>query len=137
MKNPNRLYWLKKEKTQIENQIKELTVLSAVVMSGMPSGNKVSSPVERFNERLEQLKEKLQRKCDEILTETERIEIYIENIGEDDVRLIARKRFIDNKTFQVIGDEMYIDGTTARKKLKRYFDKVNHQDNESEAVNNG
>ena len=137
MKNPNRLYWLKKEKTQIENQIKELTVLSAVVMSGMPSGNKVSSPVERFNERLEQLKEKLQRKCDEILTETERIEIYIENIGEDDVRLIARKRFIDNKTFQVIGDEMYIDGTTARKKLKRYFDKVNHQDKESEAVNDG
>ena len=137
MKNPNRLYWLKKEKTQIENQIKELTVLSAVAMSGMPSGNKVSSPVERFNERLEQLKEKLQRKCDEILTETERIEIYIENIGEDDVRLIARKRFIDNKTFQVIGDEMYIDGTTARKKLKRYFDRENHQDKESEAVNNG
>lgn len=125
MKNLNRLYWLKQERMQIENQIKELTVLSAVPMSGMPSGSTVSSPVERFNERLEQLKEKLQRKCAEILTETERIEEYIENIEDAEIRVIARKRFIDNKTYQVIGDEMFVDGTTARKKLKRYFERVN------------
>lgn len=122
MKNLNRLYWLKQEKAQIENQIKELTVLSAVSMSGMPSGSGASSPVERFNERLEQLKEKLHRKCAEILTETERIEEYIENITDDEVRVIARKRFLDNKTFQTIGDELYIDKTTAYKKLKKYLE---------------
>lgn len=124
MKELNTLYWLKKERKSIENQIKELTVLSAVSMSGMPNGNKVSSPVERFNERLEQLKEKLQRKCEEILTETERIEEYIENITDAEIRVIARKRFIDNKTYQAIGSELYIDGTTARKKLKRYFERT-------------
>lgn len=124
MKELNTLYWLKKERKSIENQIKELTVLSAVSMSGMPNGNKVSSPVERFNERLEQLKEKLQRKCEEILTETERIEESIENIEDAEIRVIARKRFIDNKTYQTIGNELYIDGTTARKKLKRYFERT-------------
>ena len=124
MKNINTLYYLKQERIQIENQIKELTILSAVSMSGMPSGNSVSSPVERFAERLEQLKEKLQRKCAEILAETERIEEYIENIDDVEVRLIARKRFIENKTYRVIGEEMYTDGTTARKKLKRYFERV-------------
>ena len=124
MKNINTLYYLKQERIQIENQIKELTILSAVPMSGMPKGNSVSSPVERFAERLEQLKEKLQRKCAEILTETERIEEYIENIDDVEVRLIARKRFIENKTYRVIGEEMYTDGTTARKKLKRYFERV-------------
>ena len=124
MKKLNKLYWLNQEKIQIENQIKELTVLSAVSMSGMPSGSTVSSPVERFNIRLEQLKEKLQRKCEEILTETERIENYIENIEDADVRVIARKRFIENKTVQAIGDEMYIDKTTAYKKLKRYFERT-------------
>ena len=123
MKKLNTLYWLKQEKAQIENQIKELTVLSAVAMSGMPSGSTVTSPVERFNIRLEQLKEKLQRKCEEILTETERIEKYIENIEDAEVRVIARKRFIENKTFQAIGDEMFIDKTTAYKKLKRYFER--------------
>lgn len=40
MKELNTLYWLKQEKKQIENQIKELTVLSAVAMSGMPSSKK-------------------------------------------------------------------------------------------------
>ena len=124
MKNINTLYYLKQERIQIENQIKELTILSAVSMSGMPKGNSVSSPVERFAERLEQLKEKLQRKCEEILAETERIEECIENIDDVEVRLIARKRFIENKTYRVIGAEMYNDETTARKKLKRYFERV-------------
>lgn len=124
MKELNTLYWLKKERKQIENQIKELTVLSAVAMSGMPKGNQVSSPVERFNERLEQLKEKLQRICAEILTETERIEEYIENIDDAEVRVIARMRFIDNKTFQAIGDELYMARTTAYEKLKRYFERT-------------
>lgn len=124
MKSLNSLYWLKKERKQIENQIKELTVLSAVAMSGMPSSGRVSSPVERFNERLEQLREKLQRKCDEILAETERIEAVIENIEDADVRVIARERFINNKGFQAIGDKLYIDRTTAYKKLKRYFERT-------------
>ena len=122
MKNLNKLYWLKKEKVQIENQIKELTVLSTVAMDGTPSGHSVSSPVERFSVRLERLMEKLQQKRDEILAETERIENYIENIEDAEIRLIARKRFIDNKTYQVIGDEIYTDGSTVRKKLKRFFE---------------
>ena len=121
MKKINTLYWLKQEKAQIENQIKELTVLSAVSMSGMPSGSNVSSPVERFNIRLEQLKEKLQKKCAEILTETERIEEYIENIEDAEIRVMARMRFIENKTFQTIGDELYVDKSTAYKKLKQFF----------------
>ena len=121
--NLNNLYWLKKEKTQIENQIKELTVLSAMAMNGMRSETTSSSPVERFNIRLESLREKLQRKCEEIIAETERIEEYIENIEDAEIRLIARKRFIENKTFQVIGDEIYTDGSTVRKKLKRFFEK--------------
>lgn len=124
MKELNTLYWLKQEKKQIENQIKELTVLSAVAMSGMPSSKTVSSPVERFYDRLEQLKEKLQLKCDEILAETVRIEECIENIEDVEVRVIARMRFIENKTFKVIGDELYMARTTAYEKLKRYFERT-------------
>lgn len=124
MKKLNKLYWLKQEIAQIENQIKELTVLSATAMSGMPSGSKVTSPVERFYDRLERLKAKLQAKLDEYIIEKERIEDYIENIEDAEVRVIARKRFIENKDYQAIGDEMYIDRTTAYKKLKRYFERT-------------
>lgn len=127
MRKLNALYWLKQEIAQIENQIKELTVLSAAAITGMPSGNGVSSPVERFYDRLESLKEKLQRKLDQYIAEKERIEDYIENIDDAEVRVIARKRFIENKTYEVIGDEMYTDGSTARKKLKRYLDGKNEE----------
>ncbi len=122
MKNLNRLYWLKQEIKQIENQIKELTVLSATAMSGMPSSKKASSPVERFVMRMESLKEKLAQKYEELLAETERIEEYIEGIDDEEVRLIARKRFIEHKDYQTIGDEMFVDRTTAYRKLKRYLE---------------
>lgn len=131
MKNLNRLYWLKQEIKQIENQIKELTVLSATAMSGMPSSKKASSPVERFVMRMESLKEKLAQKYEELSAETERIEEYIESIEDVEVRLIARKRFIEHKEYQVIGDEMFIDRTTAAKKLKRYVEGERNARNET------
>ena len=83
MKNPNKLYWIKKEITQIENQIKELTVLSAVAMDGSVKGGAPSSPVERFYDRLEKLSSKLVTKCEKLLIEQERIENYIETIDDE------------------------------------------------------
>ena len=123
----NKLYWLKKEIEQIEMQIKELTVLSAMAMNGMPSGNSVSSPVEKFYDRLDKLRKKLQSKLNEYVTEKERIEDYIESIEDAEVRVIARLRFIDNEDFQTIGNEMYMDRTTAYRKLKKYLEKDGKQ----------
>ena len=123
MKRLNKLYWLKNEIEQIEMQIKELTILSATAMSGMPSGGSVSSPVEKFYDRLEKLRTKLQAKLNEYITEKEYIEDYIENIEDAEIRVIARKRFIENKDFLTIGNEMYMDRTTAYKKLKKYIEK--------------
>ena len=123
MKRLNKLYWLKKEIEQIEMQIKELTILSAMAMNGMPSGNSVSSPVEKFYDRLDKLRTKLQAKLNEYITEKERIEDYIENIEDAEIRVIARMRFVDNLDFQTIGNEMYMDRTTAYRKLKNYIEK--------------
>ena len=123
MKRLNKLYWLKKEIEQLEMQIKELTILSAMAMSGMPSGNSVSSPVEKFYDRLEKLRTKLQTKLNEYISEKERIEEYIENIADPEIRVIARMRFIDNQDFQTIGNEMFMDRTTAYRKLKNYFER--------------
>lgn len=122
MKNLNRLYWLKREIKRVENQIKELTVLKANAMSGMPSAKKVSSPVEQFVMQLERLTEKLELKNAELVTETERIEGYIEGIEDEQIRLIARMRFIDHMKFQDIGDELFMDRTTVSKKLNRYLE---------------
>ena len=121
MKNLNKLYWIKKEIEQIEERMKELTVLSAISFSGMPSGNAVSSPVERFNEKLDKLKRKLAIKHAESLAEEEKIERYIETIEDVEIRVLARARFIECKSWQQIGDENYMDRTTAYKKLNKYI----------------
>ena len=94
-----------------------------MAMNGMPSGNSVSSPVERFYDRLEKLRKKLQAKLNEYITEKEHIEEYIENIEDPEIRVIARLRFIDNEDYQTIGNEMFMDRTTVYKKLKKYFER--------------
>ena len=122
MKNLNRLYWLKQEIKQIENQIKELTFLSSVSLDGMPRGSGVSSPVERLDERLEKLKSKLATKREKYVAEQERLEDFLETIEDAEIRVYARGRFIEHKSFEQIGNENYVDRTTVSKKLKDYIE---------------
>lgn len=123
MRNLNKLYWIKKEIVQLENQIKELTILSAVAMDGVSGGNKVTSPVERFYERLEKLKSRLEIKHAESLAEQERLEEFIETIEDEEIRVLARCRFIECKSYEQIGYENFIDRTTVSKKLRNYIER--------------
>jgi predicted DNA-binding protein len=127
LKNLNKLYWLKKEVTQIENQIRELTILSAFEMSGMPSSNSVSSPVEKFYDRLDKLRTKLEKAKEKVVVEKERLESYIENLEDAEIRVLARARYLECKTWEVIGDENHMDRRTASRKLERYFGKDDTQ----------
>lgn len=123
MKNLNKIYWLRQEIKQITEQINALTVMcGSASYSAIPGGNNNnSSPIERYVLRKEKLLEKLQSKLDELIAETQRIEDVIEGIDEVEIRLIARKRFIENKDWQIIGDEMFMDRTTVSRKIKKYF----------------
>ena len=124
MKNLNRLYWLKIEIKQIENQIKELTVLKGSTISAMPTAKGApSSPVEQFVLKVEKLTKKLNKKRNELVAETERIEAYIESIEDDEVRIIARARFIDNKKFEEIGNEVHMHRTTVARMLDKYIER--------------
>ena len=123
MKNLNKLYWLKKEVTQIEDQIRELTILSAFEMSGMPSSSSVSSPVEKFYARLDKLRTKLEKAKEKVVVEKERLESYIETIEDAEIRVLARARYLECKTWEVIGDENHMDRRTASRKLEKYFGK--------------
>ena len=127
MKNLNKLYWLKQEVIQIENQIKELTILSAFEMSGMPSSNSVSSPVEQFYNRLDKLRTKLLKAKEKVADEVERLENYIEGIEDEEIRILARARYLECKTWEVIGKENNMERTTVSKKMRKYFGKDEKQ----------
>ena len=123
MKNLNKLYWLKQEKNDIENEIKELTVLKAFEITGMPSGNSVSSPVEEFNQSKEKLAIKLEKKEKQIVNEIDRLEKCLDEIEDDEIRSLARKRYRECKSFETIGNECHMDRRTVSRKLKKYFGK--------------
>ena len=123
MKNLNKLYWLKREVTQIENQIRELTILSAFEMSGMPSSNSVSSPVEQFYNRLDKLRTKLQKAKEKVVEEVERLESYIEGIEDEEIKVLAKARYVECKSWEVIGEENNMERTTASKKLRKYLER--------------
>lgn len=127
MKKLNKLYWLKQEVIQIENQIKELTILSAFEMSGMPSSSSVSSPVEQFYNRLDKLRTKLEKAKDKVAREMERLENYIETIEDAEIRVLARKRYLECKKWETIGEETNMDRTTVYRKLKKYFGEDTNQ----------
>lgn len=98
----NKLYWLKQEITQLESEIKELSKL----------------PDNLGNTML--LRSKLDKKLIEFVEERINVEAVINNIDDSEIRVIARKRYIENKSWERIGKEMYMDRTTAYKKLQRY-----------------
>lgn len=125
MKNLNNVYWLKKEVKQITEQIQELTMYQGSSFSGVSGGGGGNgSPIERYLLRKERLIEKLQKLTDELVNEIQRVEEYIESIDDAEIRVIARKRYIENKDWQIIGDEMFMDRTTVSRKLKRYTERA-------------
>ena len=135
MTNLNKLYWIKKEIRQLENRIKELTYLSAVSMNGMPKGSGVNSPVEKLYDQIEKLKEKLDFKKANLIAEEERLEKILDTIEDDEVRVYARGRFIECKSYEQIGNENFVDRTTVSKKLRQYVEGSNT--NECGCVNIG
>ena len=123
MRNLNKIYWLKKEVKQIEEQIAELTYYTGASFTGAPSGSNNTSPVEMFVLKEERLLDKLEKTKAKLIEEVQRVEEYIEGIDDAEIRVIARKRFIENKDWQVIGDEMYMDRTTVSRKMKKYLER--------------
>ena len=122
MKNLNKLYWIKKEIRTIEEQIKELTILSSVQISDMPKGgSNITSSVERFTEKLLSLKGNLESKRLEYIEERIKMEDFLATIEDSEISLIARMRFIDNRSWEYIGKEMNMDRTTVSKKLSKYL----------------
>lgn len=130
MKTLNKPFWLKKEIKQLEDQIRELTIISTSNLSDVTGGSAPSSSVERYYEKYETLKIKLEKKKMELIAELERVESVIENIKDSEIRIIARMRYMDNKGYEEIAHELYMDRTTPAKKLKRYFESIGAEENE-------
>jgi len=120
MRGLNKLYWLK---IDIENIKEEMnTVISAIDYSGMPHSTEVSDTVHQMYLKREKLTEKLHKKVNQYLDELIRIENIIDRIEDDEIRAMARMRFVQNMKWEAIGKKVGYDRTVCSKKVRRYFE---------------
>ena len=126
----NSLYYIKKEIKVIEKELEELSNLGSSVYSDMPKGKCVGDPTQKYVVKKLKLESKLNRLLNTYLIKYKEVNSLIEAIEDDETRLIARLRYIDNLSWNKIADELseggkFISEYAPRKKLNRYFQKNN------------
>ena len=73
------------------------------------------------DKQLKDLMDRIIQHRDDITERALKLEAEIESIPDAEIRVIARKRFIENKDYEAIGRETFMERTTVSKKLKRYL----------------
>jgi hypothetical protein len=121
MKGLNKLYFLKLEIDEIKEEIKSISEISSMELTGMPFGSGVGNPTENCFFKKQKLIEKLERKLERYIDELNRVEAIIESIHDEEIRLIARMRFIQNKKWEEIGKVVKYDRSVCYRKLNNYL----------------
>ena len=124
MKNYNKLYYLKIEIEDLKKEIENLTVLSSSKVNDMPKVSGISNPTEQYLIKKQRLIEKLNKNLEKYIDELTEIEEFISNIEDEEIRLIARYRFINNLKWERIGMKMNYDKSVCYRKLKKYLERI-------------
>lgn len=122
----------KTEALQLQDIIKSLEnslSSNSIVITDGTRNSKISI-TEKLAFKLIELNKKLEKKLNLILIEQRKIENYLDTIEIIDIRLIIRKKFIENKTWEEVGRELHEDRTTSYYKLKTYLKKQTEKENE-------
>ena len=121
MKKLNKLYYLKIEIKELKDEIENLSEISSHEMNGMPHGGSLSNPPEQYFLKKERLLKKLNKKLEKYIDELERTENIIDNIEDEEVRVIARMRFIECCKWREISRKVHLDRSVCSRKLDKYF----------------
>ena len=119
----SKYYHLSMEIKDIEEQINEISnsLIGSPALTGMPHGSGVSNPVEQKASLLINLKGKLENRRSKALQELIKIETYIANIENTEIRLIFTKRYIQFKQWDDIAREMCMSESSVFRRHKQQF----------------
>ena len=105
----------------IEVELRELAELSAVRLDGMPHSRTPGDPVYQAFMRSEKLRDMLRFKQEQARAELERIIEFIESVDDPEMQNILTARFIEGKTYEQIGENLFLHYTTVIYKLNRFL----------------
>ena len=124
IKELSKYHNIKIEIKQLEDTVEELesTIIGSSKVTGMPATiNGNSSPTERIGIKLAQLKDKIDRKKENLIDEAHKIEDFLTTVDEEEIRIIIRERFLNGKTWDEIAKKMITDRSTPYYRLKNYL----------------
>ena len=105
----------------IEVEISELAELSAVRLDGMPHSRSPGDPVYQAFRRSEKLREMLEMKKQQAVEELQKLNDFIENIPDEELKNIFMARFIEGASYEKISEQLDCDRRTVSRKIKKYL----------------
>lgn len=123
-KELEQLYYLNKETERLQNQVLELIhccEYKSPVITGLPSGSFTSDNVSKYAIEIAELKNIISANLSRIFYERRKIEEYIANIEDSEIRLIMRLRHINGMTWEQIGYEINMDRRTVSRKYNKFI----------------
>ena len=120
----NGLYYIEKEIESLTALLEELPEdagLGSVVLDGMPHGTDIGDKTAAIALKRERLQKQLQRAREKRMKESSKIHKYIDGVQDAEVRSIMVMRFIELKSWDEIGDKLFMHRTTVVRKLRQYL----------------
>lgn len=119
-KELSQYYYLKKEVEDIENRIAEFGdgVKSMQIKEISVSSSHKNKSIQETKVELTQL---LTQKRLSALEQYLKIERYIEEVDDAEIRNIMRYRYLDLMKWEEVGEKMFQERTSVYKKMKRYL----------------
>ena len=117
-KELSRYYYLSKEIADIQLKIDEIrsTYIGASKLNGMPHSRTLNSPQETLMLLIEKYQQKLEYKKSEAIKEMLKIETYLLDIKDVDIRKIFNYRYVERKSWEQIAMLMHMSRATVFRK---------------------
>lgn len=114
---------IKKIKEEIAN-LRQQNFYTPNFISDMPRGNKERDMLTEFVDRTKQLEDMLNYSLQKLQKKRLEIEEFINGIEDNETRLIARLRCINNMEWMNIGAELGMDRRTASRKFYKCLERM-------------
>ena len=125
------IYWINKEIKIIRQDLYRLeekrnnrAYTQSIAYSDMPKGCGVSDPMVDVDELVDterNLKEAIAYNLKQLQKERLKMELFLQDIPDAQMRLIIRLRCVNGLPWKEIGEKMGMDRTTASRKFYSYF----------------
>ena len=106
------------------NKLKSKSLVKGQEINGMPFVDGISDRTGNIATSIVEIEELIELKLQEMYIQRNRIERFINDIDDAELRLIIRLRSINNMKFREIGREVNMDSSTVFRKYKSFVSKL-------------